>query len=496
MVDSVELIGEDRAAGRATISITEDVGLPIREDAELKIRPRIFLEGNSFLDLFPGSPSAEELDENGTIPVNQTAIAVQFDEILTSLQRDTRDDLRTLFEEYGLIALKGGGAKGFNKSIQYWKSAYRDTALASEALLGTEEGDFDRLLQGQAKTFAALARDPQALGDLVSNFNRTAAAFASQSSALSASIPALRDVVTIGRPALQSLNATLPDIDAFARDALPAARSSQDTIPAAFPFTRQARMLVSRSELRGLARELKPTIPALAKLNPQTIQLLQQGRSLSRCQNRVLLPFARNTDWTDAGPDGLQSGQQPYKILSRSLEGLAAESREHDANSPIFRVLGLGGPETVINFTENDSEPIFGATAFKVNGVQPNSPLQQNGQLDLPVHRPDVPCEDQVPPDLNAAAVSPFETSGASSASAAETLTPAERAGIAEVKRSAATSSTSVDPDLADKAQIAVQELLSELEAGDAESLDGLNGLFGQSKINQDDPLGDAEATP
>ena len=34
----------------------EDDGLPIHSDATVKIRPRIFLEGNFFVDLRPGSP--------------------------------------------------------------------------------------------------------------------------------------------------------------------------------------------------------------------------------------------------------------------------------------------------------------------------------------------------------------------------------------------------------------------------------------------------------
>ena len=64
----------------------DDEGQPIHEDAEVEIRPRLFLEGNFFLDLRPGSPSAAELPDDGEIPAAQTATAVQLDEVLTSLQ--------------------------------------------------------------------------------------------------------------------------------------------------------------------------------------------------------------------------------------------------------------------------------------------------------------------------------------------------------------------------------------------------------------------------
>ena len=56
-VTKVEPVDEGQGAAQVTMEI-QDKGLPIKKDAELKIRPRIFLEGNFFVDLEPGSPSA------------------------------------------------------------------------------------------------------------------------------------------------------------------------------------------------------------------------------------------------------------------------------------------------------------------------------------------------------------------------------------------------------------------------------------------------------
>ena len=75
--------------------------LPIHKDARLKIRPRIFLEGNFFVDLRPGTPSSPRISDGDTIPVAQTAIPVQIDQVLTSLQRDTRKDLQVTLQELG-----------------------------------------------------------------------------------------------------------------------------------------------------------------------------------------------------------------------------------------------------------------------------------------------------------------------------------------------------------------------------------------------------------
>ena len=75
-----------------------DKGLPIHKDATLKIRPRIFLEGNFFVDLPPGTPRAPTIGDGDTIPVTQTAAPVQLDQVLTALQSDTREDLQTLLD--------------------------------------------------------------------------------------------------------------------------------------------------------------------------------------------------------------------------------------------------------------------------------------------------------------------------------------------------------------------------------------------------------------
>ncbi len=62
----------------------------------MKVRPRIFLEGNFFVDVNPGSPSAPVVNDGDTIPVNQTSAPVQLGQVLETLQSDTREDLQIL----------------------------------------------------------------------------------------------------------------------------------------------------------------------------------------------------------------------------------------------------------------------------------------------------------------------------------------------------------------------------------------------------------------
>lgn len=398
-VKKVEPLDDDSGAARVTMEIADEA-LPIHPDAELQVRPRLFLEGNYVVDLKPGSPSAGTLTSGSTIPIGRTGHSVSFEEILRVLDIDTRRALQTLLGEYGR-GLDGGGAEGFNASIEHWAGAYRATALASDAFLGTEAGDLQRVLRGQQRTFAALARDPRALQELITDLNATTAAFAREDEALRQSIPALRDTLETGLPALDALNAALPSLRAFAREALPGVRSSGPALAAAQPFVEQLRRLVSEAELKGVARELRRTTPALVRLNQGAVDLLSQGRALSSCTENVLVPFAE-TPIPD--PDfPANSGEPFYREVQRAFTGLAGESRTGDANGQWFRLNAGSGPTTFVLPGGGAADTLFSQPLFPELGTRPAKPA------DRPDFRPDVPCETQEPPDLNAAGGPPAQ---------------------------------------------------------------------------------------
>ncbi len=95
----------------ATVTMElEQRALPLHRDATVKIRPRIFLEGNFFIDLGPGTPSAPEMKDGGTIPLAQTAIPVQLDQVLTSLRRSNRRDLLDVVDGLGESLADGGAS--------------------------------------------------------------------------------------------------------------------------------------------------------------------------------------------------------------------------------------------------------------------------------------------------------------------------------------------------------------------------------------------------
>ena len=363
----------------------EDRSIPLREDAQLKVRPRIFLEGNYFVDVKPGSPGARRLKEGDTIPVQQTAAPVQFGQLLTALQSDTRRDLQVVLDEYGR-GLSGRGGEGYNRSIRHWEGAYRDGAIVNQATLGILEHDLSGYVKGAGAVAEAFDRDPEALKSLITDFSITANALAIESTNLSATINELPRTLTAGRRALGSLNEAFPPFRRFIAAMRPAARSSRPALDAALPFVRQMRALMSRSELRGLAAELRATVPSLVELTRGGVPLHRQFRALSSCQNSVVIP------WTsDTVPDEKFKATGPvYQEAPKNFVGLAGESRSFDANGQYVRSLASTAN---FSFATGDGRRFF--TTDPIQGIQP--PKALNGRPPL---MPNVPCETQERPDL------------------------------------------------------------------------------------------------
>jgi hypothetical protein len=165
------------------------------------------------------------------------------------------------------------------------------------------------------------------------------------------------------------------------------------------------RRLVSRQELRGLVKDLRPTIPNLARLAKNTIPFLEEGRALSSCFNLTVLPWSNTTI---PATELLPMERMPvYKATGHSLTGVAGESRSGDAQGQWFRV--LGGSNT-FSIPTSDTGPAAGVSAFAPLGAQPSK--QSSAKTPF---RPDVPCETQDPPDLNSDVGAAPSSSSASS---------------------------------------------------------------------------------
>jgi virulence factor Mce-like protein len=381
VTDVEPITDEGRPASLVTMELDEK-GLPLHRDATFKVRPRIFLEGNYFVDVKPGTPSQPTLDDGATVPVQQTAAPVQLGVVLGALQSDTREDFRTVLRELGKGLI--GGGRGFNRSIPYWEPAFRDSAIVADATRGVLEHDLSNYIKGAERVAAGLDRNPAALRSLITDFAATANAFALEQDNLSAAIDELPDTVGQGHRTLGVLNDAFPSVRRFAREATPAAISSKPTLEAQLPFVRQLRQLFDKPELRGLVGDLRPLVPKLVELNEGGVDLQEQQRLTSSCGVKIIQP------WQEAEiPDANHAPAGPiYQEASRAFVGLAGESRSYDANGQYVRTLAKNA-----SFAYVLGDGRFQLTNLPIQGVNPP-------KSDEPPYRPDVPCETQEPADL------------------------------------------------------------------------------------------------
>lgn len=420
-VKSVRSVGDN-----AEVTFTvNDNGRPVRDDAEVQIRPRIFLEGNFFLDLRPGSPSADELPDNGTIPVTRTATAVQLDQILTTLQAPDRENLQKLLRGYGdalnsvPTAAEDKGqdpdiqgetaAQAINDSFQYGASAARDSAIVNEALLGTEPHDLSELIAAQSQIFDALLTREEQLKDFITNFNITVGAFAAESDNLAETVRLLAPTLENARPSLLHTNQVFPYLRAFARDIEPGIRELPATIAVSGPWLKNTRILLGKRELRPIARQLRLTGEPAAKAAAASPGLFSQTELLSRCVSNVLVPTG-DVVLSDSGiasstPFDLETDVPTYKEFLYVTSQFAGEAQTFDGNGPYLRFQSGGGPTQV-----RMAQPSGGFENDTLFGNVVDAPIGTRPVLgSKPPYTPGAPCHTQAPPALNgpAAAVGP-----------------------------------------------------------------------------------------
>jgi phospholipid/cholesterol/gamma-HCH transport system substrate-binding protein len=402
--------GGDGNAAVVTMEI-DKAGLPIHKDATMKVRPRIFLEGNEFVDLSPGTPAAPTISDGDTLPMTQTAAPVQFDQILTALQSNTRDDLKRLLEGYGTAltyqptaaddvtqdpAVKGEtAAKSLNDSIDTAPGALRNASIVNHAFLGLQSHDLSGLVDNTGKVTRALSRNEQSLKDFVTNFNTTMASLASRQSELKQTIALLGPTLEHTNTALTHLDASFPNTRAFAKEILPGVKETPATIDAALPWIAQTRKLVSQAELGGLTKELKPTTVDLARLVDGTLTALPQADLVSQCVTHTILP----TGDIKISDGQFTSNEENYKEFWYAMVGLAGESQNFDGNGHYVRFAVGGGSQTLSTgkYGGAAGEQLYSHVNDPPLGTRPAYPGKRSPYNHTAL------CKDQTLADLNGA---------------------------------------------------------------------------------------------
>jgi hypothetical protein len=412
-VGKVASIKRQGNTGVVTMEL-EEKGLPVHTDATVKIRPRIFLEGNWFVELSPGSPSAKTVSSGYTIPITQTAIPVQLDQVLDALNTDTRANLQKFLIGYGegltkkpnaaenaeqLPEVRGlTGAQAINKTYHYAPEALRGGAIINQALTGTETHDFSKLIAGIGKVTAALNVHEQQLGELIGNFNTFFEAFANQNESLSrlvAELPTSLKGITHG---LRALGESFGPTQRFATDILPGVKLTPSTVQAEIPWIEQVEASLGPEELGGVAKGLKAATPALAKLSAEQVPLYRETEAFNKCLTKVIYPTG-NAKLQDGNAT---SGVENYKEFWYGLVGLTGIGQSFDGNGPFTQFLVGNSGKTIVSkeatavgVKTSHGEKLLTRAPLPPLGTRPAFPASE------PPYQPLQPCYRQAPAEVN-----------------------------------------------------------------------------------------------
>jgi phospholipid/cholesterol/gamma-HCH transport system substrate-binding protein len=407
-VTAVRRVGGNSRAAVATMTIQRS-GLPIHADATADIRPRLFLEGNFYVDLHPGTPSARTVSSGATLPASQTTGPVQLDRVLSALRSNTRADLQTLLQGLGqsfngqptsaedatqdpsVQGLTAGQA--LNRSLKYAAGAFKASTIVNAALLGSQPHDLSGVVAGSAHTFSALASVQNRLADFVSTFNATMGALAARQTDLATTISLLPPFLHAADSALGPLQASFGPTQRFARELTPSVKQTAPTITAGLPWLAQATALLSPRELGGLLRSLTPAIQGTASTLVSSKALLNGSDELAKCFVHTVIPTGNER----ISDPPLTTGLQAYQELFQSGVGLASFSQNFDGNGRYVRSAAGGGSDRVATGSLPGGGPLYGNAVFPSLGTRPANPGTQP-----PLVR-NVPCFRAAPPNLNAA---------------------------------------------------------------------------------------------
>jgi phospholipid/cholesterol/gamma-HCH transport system substrate-binding protein len=260
--------------GRAQVALEIDHKYRdlVREDAKALLRPKTALK-DMFIEVEPGKGAVAK--EDYVIPVVNTLPDVNPDEVLATLDVDTREYLRLLVNGAGQ-GLKGRG-DDLNAVFKAFEPTHRDLARVTEQV-ATRRRNLRRLISNLNVLNGELAGKDDDLAQLVDAASRVFRSFASQGGNITQAVDELPETLQettrtldrveqfarILRPSLDQLSPAVAKLDAANKALEPFAKEATPTVRNQIrPFVRDARPLVR--QLRTPARSLADSTPDLTR---------------------------------------------------------------------------------------------------------------------------------------------------------------------------------------------------------------------------------------
>jgi phospholipid/cholesterol/gamma-HCH transport system substrate-binding protein len=269
-IDSVKL--HDGVA-LVKASIDPDKLPRIHTDARATVRPKTGLQ-DMVIALDPGTRGAPVLKDGGLIPVAQTRPQINLDELLASMDADTRDYLRLL------VAGGEEGLRGRGEQLRRLFKASAPTLQLTEsatAAIADRHAKVERLIHNLRLLSEATAGKDDEFAELISASDAAIRAINTQDAALKDGIAKLPDTINTARETLDTAAPFSRELGPTLDRLTPAVRKLSPALSASLPLLRDG-----PPQLRDLEALVKTGRPVLADLNPTTADLLATTPDLTR----------------------------------------------------------------------------------------------------------------------------------------------------------------------------------------------------------------------
>jgi phospholipid/cholesterol/gamma-HCH transport system substrate-binding protein len=237
----------DSGTALVELEITDDGYHPLRRGTRAMIK-QTSLSGiaNRYVDLHLGPDDREEIEDGGRIGPDDTATAVELDQVFSLFDERTRGAVQDVVSG-SARSLRGRG-EDIRRGVRYLNPALSTGSRLFEELT-KDEALLERFLVDSSSLVNALAERREDLSGVVSHLETTFGALGNQQAALSESIERLPPFMRRANTTFVNLRAALNDVDPLVNAAKPAARRLG-------PFL---------DEARGLAADAEPTVRDLSR---------------------------------------------------------------------------------------------------------------------------------------------------------------------------------------------------------------------------------------
>ena len=344
--------------GRAivTMGIERPYEELLHTDATMLLRPRTGLQDMT-IEVDPGR-SGEPVEEGATIPLSQTEPNVQPDEILESLDADTRDYLQLLIQ--GGAKGLGGRGEQLSAGLRRFEPLARYLARIGNAL-AVRRQNIERAITSFRELSEALGGEDTRLAEFVSSSNGALGAFARQEESIQATLRELPGALRETRFALESG-------DRLARELGPASQALLPAAQAFAPAQRSAQKLFRRTvepireQISPFTRQVQPPVRDLARLGRPLAETTRGlGSSLGELNN-LFNALAYN-------PPGREEGYLFWLAwLNHNTNNVFLNQ---DAHGPLRRGIVLQSCNTAVNAERFSAARPFIRTLQQITNVTP-----------------------------------------------------------------------------------------------------------------------------